>query len=97
MMVLWMSFAGNLLVVVGLIISAIVALRGMQIDRFLLGHQTAGTKESIALQGKFNQNYPEFFSKLTPFMVRTFWLGVMITVVGNILMLAAAALELWQG
>lgn len=94
-MILWMAFLGNLLVVIGLVISAIVALRGMQIDKFLLGHQAAGTKESAALQGKFNQNYPEFFAKLTPFMVRTFWLGVTITVVGNIMMLTAATLELW--
>lgn len=94
MLILWMSVLGNLLVVSGVFLSIAVGYRGLKIDQFSHRFNATAVGTTRSLSQTITEHFPSLLSKVTPGMVRAFCVGLAMTVLGNLLLLIAATVEL---
>ena len=94
-MVMYFAFLGNLMVVGGMIISALVAFSDYQVNGFRMSLVVSNSPYSQRLLESYQSEHGNFFAGLTSRRKQSFWMGIIAAGLGKVITVVASGLELF--
>lgn len=90
-MTLFLAIVGSAMLVMGSALSAGAAYHGYRIDRFVLAYGGAQRRHGKpTLLEVVQAANPQLIAKLTPGVIKAFWVGLFLSLLGNAVLLIAA-------